>query len=195
MGRLPLARQKILDAASAIVMAQGAAALTYEELVEKSGVTRGGITYHFPTKRDLLVALVEKDLHHWQSTEAAMRPRDCAPATAELIAYLRLNTALDADRRRLVTGMLSAVTHDPPILDPIRDYEQQRIDGIDWTDAALMRQLLRFAATGMFWSELFGCMTLPDNVRARFVRQLEQLARDWSETDEARSDAPENEEQ
>ena len=181
MGRLPLARQKILDAATRIVMEQGAASLTYEQLVEESGVTRGGITYHFPTKHSLLAALVEEDLRRWNENEAALRPTDADDTTADLIAFVRAHTSKSADERRFVTGLLTAAAHDPSILDPIRDHEQTRIEDIEWDDAALMLQMLRFAAVGLFWSELFGCMELPGNVRERFVARLEQLAREWSD--------------
>ena len=62
MSRPPHARAAILAAAEEIVKDIGAANLTYDELVRRSGITRGGITYHFPTKDGLLRALVEHDL-------------------------------------------------------------------------------------------------------------------------------------
>ena len=59
MSRPPRARKQVLDAAERIVKAHGAANLTFEELVQESGISRGGITYHFATKDDLLRALGE----------------------------------------------------------------------------------------------------------------------------------------
>ncbi len=179
MTRPPHARQKIIDAAREIVSDQGAGALTFDGLVTASGITRGGITYHFATKRALLQALVADDLSQWQSIESRLRPRGKDDDLAELIAYLRSHTNQQPDRKRLVTGMLSAVMHDPSVLDPVRDYERERFANTDWDDAELMQQLLRFSAVGLFWSELFGCMELPKNVRARLVKKLEALAQDW----------------
>ncbi|MEL7537698.1 MAG: TetR/AcrR family transcriptional regulator [Pseudomonadota bacterium] len=181
MGRQPLARKKILDAAKDIVMDRGSGALTFEELVEESGVTRGGITYHFRTKQELLTALVAQDLEQWEEIEAALRPADLEPETADLIAFLRSHTSRREDKRRLVAGMMTAFTHDPPVLDPIREHERERLADIDWTDQALAVQLLRFAAIGLFWSELFGCTELPPKVRKRLVEKLESLARVWSD--------------
>jgi AcrR family transcriptional regulator len=54
MARPLLTRDKILAAARRVVERDGAGALTFDELVKESGFTRGGITYHFPTKEDLL---------------------------------------------------------------------------------------------------------------------------------------------
>ena len=68
MGRKPLARQKIMEASRQIVMERGAGCLTYDEIAVVSGVTRGGITYHFPAKQKLLKALVDEDLAQWTAS-------------------------------------------------------------------------------------------------------------------------------
>ena len=64
MSRQPKARTKVLEAARKIVQESGAGALTFDELSRVSGVTRGGITYHFPTKDALLRGLLEHDMEH-----------------------------------------------------------------------------------------------------------------------------------
>ena len=161
-------------------MERGAGSLTFDEIAEVSGVTRGGITYHFPTKQALLQALVADDFAQWQSLEEELRPEGCSEETAELLAFLRSHTHEDHDRRRFVTGMLSAVTLDPPILDPVREFECERLEGIDWDEHALRLQLLRLAAAGLFWSDLFGCPHIPDDVRRDLVAVLEKLAVEWT---------------
>ena len=89
MGRLPKARQVILDAARHIVRERGAGSLTYEELVKQSGLTRGGITYHFPTKDVLLRELVSCDIEQWRELEEQLKPKLDNAEAAELIAYIR----------------------------------------------------------------------------------------------------------
>ncbi len=183
MGRQPTARQKVIDASREIVMERGAGALTFDEIAQVSGVTRGGITYHFPTKERLLQALVEQDILQWKSVEEANCPSDCPSETAELIAFLRAHTNEQPDRRRFVTGMLSAVTHDPPIIDPARKYERERLEGVEWNEKNLKLQLLRMAAMGIFWADLFRCPEIPEDVRRQLVELLEDLAIEWSTTD------------
>ena len=181
MGRLPKARQKVIDASRRIVMERGAGALTFDEIAQVSGLTRGGITYHFPTKQHLLRALVAHDIEQWKHVEADNCPGDCPTETAELIAFIRAHTSEEPDRRRFVAGMLSAATLDPPILDPARDYERARMADIDWTQQNLKLQVLRMAAMGLFWADLFECPDVPAEARRRMVEVLEALARDWSE--------------
>lgn len=180
MGRIPAARQKIIDASRAIVLERGAGALTFEEISQVSGVTRGGITYHFPTKQALLQGLVDNDVRQWKNVESENRPKDCPEDAAELIGFIRAHTSEDPARRRFVSGMLSAVTLDPPILDPARKFERERMEGIDWSEKNLKLQMLRFAAIGLFWSELFGCPDTPVEVRRKLVMLLEETAIDWS---------------
>lgn len=180
MGRTPAARQKIIDASRAIVLERGAGALTFEEISQVSGVTRGGITYHFPTKQALLQGLVDNDVRQWKNVESENRPKDCPEDAAELIGFIRAHTSEDPCRRRFVSGMLSAVTLDPPILDPARRFERERMEGIDWNEKNLKLQMLRFAAIGLFWSELFGCPDTPVEVRRKLVALLEETAIDWS---------------
>ena len=190
MGRQPAARQKIIDASRDIVLERGAGALTFEEISQVSGVTRGGITYHFPTKQALLQGLVEHDVRQWKEVETDNEPDDCPSEAAELIGFIRAHTNEDPDRRRFVSGMLSAATLDPPILDPARDFERERMDAIDWDEQNLKLQMLRFAAIGLFWSELFCCPEMPADTRRELVALLEKTAIDWSAEASTKDDNP-----
>jgi AcrR family transcriptional regulator len=180
MSRQPKAREKVIQASRQIVMERGAGCLTFEEIAQVSGVTRGGITYHFPTKQQLLCALVDHDLAQWKAIEEELRPDDCDSKTSALLAYIRAHTGDDPERRRFVTGMLGAAALDPPILEPARAFEQRRIQETQWDEQALKDQLLRMAAFGMFWAQIFDCPSMPADVRSRLVALLEQLAVEWS---------------
>lgn len=161
-------------------MERGAGALTYDEIAQVSGVTRGGITYHFPTKQRLLQALVEQDIDQWIQLEETSTPCDYPAEAAELIAFLRAHTAKEPDRRRFVTGMLSAATLDPPVLDPAREYSRERLDALEPSEPNLRLEILRLAAIGLFWSDLFGCPEYPAELRSRIAGLLEELALEWS---------------
>jgi len=178
MGRTPKAKQEVLDAARRIVRDRGAGNLTFEEIVQESGVTRGGITYHFATKDALLRALVESDIEQWRELEDRHRPEATDPQTAELIADIRGHTEPNEDRRRFVAGMLSALTLDPSLLDPVRQFIAQKLAGLEWDDVQLRRHLLRLAAEGLFWSEIFEYRELDPDVRERLVALMEQMARE-----------------
>lgn len=181
MPRPPLARTKILRAAREIVERSGAGALTYDELVAVSGVTRGGITYHFPTKDDLLRGLLDDDMQQWRSSEHEFRPTDIAnPVVADLVGFIRSHTSKDDANRRFVAGMLSAAVHQPDLLDSCRCEIANQRSSQCWDEAGIKSYLLRLAATGLFWEELFQLHPLPADVRAKLVKTMEQLAVEWN---------------
>lgn len=181
MTRPPKARLKILQAAERVVKEHGAARLTFDQISKESGVTRGGITYHFPTKDDLLRALVIHDVEHWSRRQSAHRDKLGDQPAAELLSQLRVSTENDPERRRFVGGMLGAVSHDPALLEPVREFlrENQPIDR-DMPQCELRNWILRLAADGLFWMETLKCTDLPPGMRERIVDEIESLARSWN---------------
>lgn len=180
MSRLPRAKSKILKAAREIVERSGAGALTFDELARVSGVTRGGITYHFPTKDALLQGLLAHDMEQWKASEAALAPTDMAcPRQCELLGFIRSHTSEDDSRRRFVAGMLSAAVHQPELLNGCREEILQRYAGARWDEPELRAHVLRLAAVGLFWDEIFQFQSMPSAVRSRFTALLERLAHEW----------------
>lgn len=62
------ARTKLLDAAVAVVRAQGLNATTVDDLCAEAGVTKGAFFHHFASKEELAVEAAR----HWSETTGAM---------------------------------------------------------------------------------------------------------------------------
>ncbi len=157
----------------------GAGALTFEELVRESGFTRGGITYHFPTKEDLLRELLEADFLKWDESEAALTPGDCDPETARLLGFIRTLTA--TGRVPPPLPLRDAVGRYPrPAADgslpegTARTARPQAVDGPGPSPAPL-----HLAAEGLMWQEMFQMYSMPGPARTRLVALMEALARQW----------------
>jgi AcrR family transcriptional regulator len=173
---------KILEAAESIVKMHGAAHLTFDELAKVSGVTRGGITYHFPTKEALLEALVARDVAQWARRLVSHREALGDVPGADVIAQLRSSVEPDPERRRLIGGMLSAVAHDPTLLKPVRAFMRDSVPIRSVPDGAALRLwILRLASEGLFWTDMMKCTDLPDALRQRLVSEIEALATQWGE--------------
>ena len=69
--RRPSSRETILDAAEAVVLADGAAHLTLDAVAERAGVSKGGLLYHFPSKEILLQAMVDRNMRRLGQDHAA----------------------------------------------------------------------------------------------------------------------------
>jgi len=179
MNRPPKAQDKILLAARRIVESKGAGHLTFEELSAESGVTRGGITYHFKTKESLLKGLIEADMADWDASAAAIETNCPCPRTADLIGQIRCNLDnKDEGHKRFVTGMISAAMVDPTLLDPIRAHQKKKFAEWTWDEPELKRYLLLLATEGLFWQDFFNLDPLPPGVRDRVVALIEQLVRE-----------------
>jgi AcrR family transcriptional regulator len=183
MTRPPKARERILEAARRIVEDSGAGHLTFDELSRVSGVTRGGITYHFPTKQDLLRGLIEADMQQW---ERAAEPcpelaAACAcPRTAAALGQLRCHMSDDEAHKRFVSGMLSAAMVDSALLDPVREHQARDFADWQWDEADLRRYLLLAAAEGLFWQDMFNLSPLPASARPKLKALIERLLLEWS---------------
>jgi AcrR family transcriptional regulator len=90
-------RAVILRAATEVVAAKGAEAASISDVADRAGITRPVVYDHFPTKRDLLVALVQE---HHETFMRALAPvlaggvLDRETLRDIVVAYLR---QVDAD--------------------------------------------------------------------------------------------------
>jgi TetR/AcrR family transcriptional repressor of nem operon len=62
------ARQKLIEAALALIRAKGYAATTVDELCVRAGVTKGAFFHHFASKEELAVAVA----NYWSETTGAL---------------------------------------------------------------------------------------------------------------------------
>jgi AcrR family transcriptional regulator len=181
MSRPAHARAAVIAAAEAIVKDIGAANLTYDELVRRSGITRGGITYHFPTKESLLEALVAHDLERWRACVAGKRTRHEGPA-AELLAHIESGCEPDDDTARLCAGLLSATATSKDLDAPWRAYFADTFRRLGSGPDADTARVLLLAVEGLFWLETLQLSPLTAAQRKRVVARMMAMARETAAT-------------
>ena len=101
-------RVRILDAAESVFAERGASAST-EEVASRAGVAIGTVFRHFPTKRDLLTAIMT-DLRRRLTAQARSLALESDPATA-LFEYVT-SLVEQATTKRTVVDVLTDVTGD-----------------------------------------------------------------------------------
>lgn len=86
-------RERILDAAEQLVLEQGLAGTSVDEILTASGTSKGSFFHHFPSKNDLARALVERyaarDVAFLDEIAAQAEAASADPAQ-QVIAFLRL---------------------------------------------------------------------------------------------------------
>ena len=111
-------RQRILDAALDIVEEQGIAALTQPKVAKAAGVRQSHLTYYFPRKADLYIALLEASHVRARRKE---KPPAAVPASRDWGDEI---AALVLDRRRMqfFLGIILAASEDPDLSRIVADH-------------------------------------------------------------------------
>jgi len=145
-------RKKILDAAVRVVQRDGVNRLTLEAVAEETGVTRGGMTYHFRDRAALSLALQEHLASSWEEslTRAAGKAADQATAKEKAAAYatVAMASATSGELELILQG-----GRDASLSEPWRQVLQRWTPSIEdaIADPTAMRLfILRLAADGLW---------------------------------------------
>jgi AcrR family transcriptional regulator len=161
----PDTRGRLLEAAGAVIRRDGAQSLTLDAVAAQAGVSKGGLLYHFGSKRELLDGLVERWLDEFQ------RDIDEAGGTFP-IGYVRASDGAKADE----AGLLAALIADPAVLATVRERYatwQDRVvtEGGDPVEATVAR----LAADGLWLADLLGIAPPQGELRMRVLARLLEL--------------------
>ncbi|HEX7394670.1 MAG TPA: helix-turn-helix domain-containing protein, partial [Anaerolineaceae bacterium] len=61
-------KKNILKAANKVILDKGADALTLEAVALEAGISKGGLLYHFPSKKQLIQGMIESMIARVDST-------------------------------------------------------------------------------------------------------------------------------
>lgn len=146
----PSNREELLAAASRLVHEGGPTSLTLDAVGEAAGVSKGGVLYHFPTKRALVGAVVDRVLDDFEA-EVDRRAADATGPGAWAHAYVDATFDAVASGPDIAAALVGAGSA-PGLLERCAtrfDAWDRRLreDGLDGADAALVR----YAADG-WWT-------------------------------------------
>lgn len=102
-------KEKILSAAKTILMEEGVGRLSTDNLVAKSGMSKGGFFYNFKTKNAVIEALVESCMDEMVSTILEAAAKDKNPRGKTLRAFL--NYALSSKSQEAIKLFRSFFEH------------------------------------------------------------------------------------
>jgi AcrR family transcriptional regulator len=173
-------REKIIEAAEQVVIESGTRRLTMEAVSAKSGVSRGGILYHFRDKQALLTAMLDRFIERAKARRAQKREELPEAADREILAHLlaRLEI-LDNSRQAGAATFFALAAHDPRLLSPIKEeYRKLLIDltagGLRFERAAI----IALATDGLQLLELLLVSPFDPDERRRIIEELTLLAKD-----------------
>jgi AcrR family transcriptional regulator len=168
----PSARARLLDAAAAVVRRDGAQALTLDAVAAEAGVSKGGLLYHFHSKRELLDAMLERWLAEFDTEIAAAGAKTFAGG------YVRATdmSGWAAADRATEFGFLAALVDHPGmalVRERYADWQQRVVEA---TDDPVQATVARLAADGLWLADLLGLAPPEGELRERVLERLIELA-------------------
>ena len=153
-------RQRILEASRSIILESGIGKLSHGAIAEVLDISKSAIHWHFPTKDDLLKALID-DYHETPFIASGLSPEDAAlPAMRLWYLDFRENRAGWVG---LGSQLLSLSSRHPALVEPIRAWYKSLYDRIGRSSADTVRGYVAMMVfDGFFNSSKMGVMTLSD---------------------------------
>jgi AcrR family transcriptional regulator len=152
------------------VRREGAQALTLDAVAAEAGVSKGGLLYHFKSKRDLLDGMVARWVDRWQAQIDAETVEGNFAA-----GYVRAVLAgSDPGEREGQFALLAALVAEPAVLEIVRVRYREWQARLERESAdPVAATVARLAADGLWLADLLGFAppsgVLRDEVLARLV--------------------------
>ena len=179
--RAAATRDKILRAASQVVMGQGIDSLTLDAVAKQAEISKGGLLYHFPNKNVLIVGLGDQLLSDFGVALQQEFEQDEAPGTPGqwLRAYVRSTDKMSQESLALFARLSSKLVEMPPeLLQSVKAFEQQlyerlETDGLDPVQATI----IQLAIDGLWFSEAFQMVVPNQERRSQVVKALLEMTK------------------
>lgn len=180
-------KEAILDAAEDVVLESGAAHLTLDAVAARSGVSKGGLMYNFPTKEALLQAMIARMIDQYESRRELVRQELADQNPSELWIEIKMHSQMAGTQSRRSAAILAVIANQPQLMEPFRDLLCARFKGrISSEESPARSMILFFAAFGMHFAELLNFPFLNPEQRDKVYGDLLRLARESDGYDPAR---------
>lgn len=172
-------RTEILDAAFRVIQRDGVTAVTYESIATETGLSKGGLLYHFPSREALLLALHEHRANQWEHDMITIAGKTADEATPDerLTAYIR--ASMQTTSRADLLLMLEAID-DPDMNAPWDNVLQRWAPPHPRTPTApaeVESFIARLAADGLWLYEAVSDTPLEPELRQQIVERIIAAAR------------------
>ena len=169
------AKGKLLESAKKILKEEGYEKFTLDSLAKKTGVSKGGVLYHFPTKERLIQEIIENLIIRFENRLHSEENADSSGSWTLRYFQATLDDLDDSDLQS--SGIIAALASNPHLLLPLvekysawkQKFKKEKMD-------QSLADILRFAADGIWFNEVFGLSVLSRKEKKQILERAEKLA-------------------
>ncbi len=150
MSRPPLARERVLDAYEALLIAEGERGATMDAIARQAGVSKGGLLYHFASKEALEAALLARTEALAEEDVALIRSDAAGPVAAFMRSSVLNDSPVD---RALIAATKLAQSGNAEAAHALRRVRQQWEDVLrPHTRDETALQLVMLVSDGLYFN-------------------------------------------
>jgi AcrR family transcriptional regulator len=166
-------RADILDAALKVVADKGANHLTIDAVAARAGFSKGGVLYHFSSKKELLSGMLDHliEANHQRTAKytASENP---------LSAILHVDSRMTQAEKRASMAIVAAAAENPDLLKPAREQYANMITEVsELSDDPTEAILLFLANEGLRFLDIFELNPMTTEQSNEIFEQLALRAR------------------
>ena len=156
--------------------------MTLDRIAEEAGVSKGGLLYHFPSKDELIVALLT---HFGQKLQAAISERvekDPNPSRRWVRAAVDIvfgqegtgHSMVDNEFGQFFLTLAAAASVNRKLIDPMKPLLQSQLALLANEPDGLEQLRLWLAVDGLMAWQMFGLISVGDELFARLVSSIRE---------------------
>ncbi|MCC8180897.1 MAG: TetR/AcrR family transcriptional regulator, partial [Planctomycetes bacterium] len=164
-------RDAILDAAEKVVNKHGLANATMDAVASEAGVSKGGLFYHFPSKREMFSQLIDRHVERYTNT----RDRLLAEMPDEPASFIKasLLANLDTSKPHQNLANIISLLEDMDLRSKVLEIKQHMYEElVRRYDRPELVALVLLATDGLWVAELFGANVFTDEIKQGVVTEL-----------------------
>jgi AcrR family transcriptional regulator len=164
----------ILDAANKVILEKGVEALTIDAVAQKAGISKGGLFYHFPSKKNLIEGMISRLI---SEIDALLEEELVKSGGDFLPAYIRASFVSDPEWMKLSCALIAAVANEPDLIIPLQKRFFEMQNKINETGISPEQgTIIRLALDGKWISDLYGFAPPSPEMREKMMSVLLELA-------------------
>ena len=161
-------------------MEDGAANLTIDAVARRAGLSKGGVLYHFPTKKTLMSAMIQQyaDLLESRLQRGMRRHADAPdPLLPGYASWFSSFAEDDGGSRSWGSSLFAVHSFDPKLLEPLARWygqlaERMRASPAGFENAAIVV----LALEGLFYLKLFDLDALTEQEHRAIIGKLLEIS-------------------